>query len=1083
MGRFSSLVYAVIVVLVMLFVFITPPPAVSDFINRFVCVPYVEMQNGELVIGEQLPNFVLNWGTGMRSYTEIIELDHRFYEPPEITVSIVGIDSPVNPPRIDVEVVDVGPYQFALRVTTWDDSVIRFVRINWLAVELQCSSNNIVKGFRSPLFGTGSSYSPNWNLNAQDVGERSYSLEHRFDPLDAQPTTLLSLSGVDFGESRSNILAFWPWEVSPGGFQSTISTWDDGRLDSLRLSSLNFAMDNIDNIHYETELLTLGIDETPHWQLDLPSDMFKTHKVTVPFSRDFLRIPWIFLSVSGFDTGESPLRVSCFVEETTFTDMELVIKIESYTSLKYIDINYLAFDVREIHWTVIDSFLLAMFILCLSAALVWEAVDKRKVAKYVKDPSIYAKGKVAKGTLEEELFDPPERFDKKHRDTEKLKEMMETIHRNPEENFASDEEVNEDLMKKKLNKSMQDSEAEWVAMLRSFDESSKFSQKTKRSKAETTFLIGLAFAAVIAMVWFFKDYILANKWFHRLDSFTLSAIILGLEYCLLGAALFTQSWPSVRTLPRNHRNVAILIASHASAGQHPDAVASKAQNNIMGTANLTRENLTRIQQEKEQGFEKTLKMASMLVPDGQVFVCHNSRGAAPAAGDRTIDVVSKVAQWGRKISYVYVPVGNKTLALLWTAKYWLPPNIDTVVIMDDDIILPPDMSFQINKLSNKSVAGAVPIIRTAPNKDSKGFRRRSLLVWMQDVEYLLAGFSKLFQSSWSTANYPHGAVSIWKRDVMVEVMERHNTVFNGEDAQMGLILREMTKEKGDMQMLLAYGNTPVLTSVPEDLCHPGEDLFNDVSIDEKSLLAQRIKSWDVTAHRFLFKYLQHLLFYWSKKTIVLKFYYLHEILTIIQDYLRILVMIYFVYLNDVPSLIVIAARVVLIQYCLFFIFNFWTLRRRRDLRAPLLVIIIFPLYRLLLLAFRVVALFYNLFEYVPRSKNFDRLVDDPSRLPPYHPVLRSLVKRNRDWHRVWNCSEFDVDEEQNVTKLYESSDDVHSSEVSVSVGEGLTDSELTDEDYDSPTAVSPGQTSNDSPFVQSGVQRAIEQSPGKMKRR
>ncbi|KAL0227455.1 hypothetical protein RCL1_003599 [Eukaryota sp. TZLM3-RCL] len=232
-----------------------------------------------------------------------------------------------------------------------------------------------------------------------------------------------------------------------------------------------------------------------------------------------------------------------------------------------------------------------------------------------------------------------------------------------------------------------------------------------------------------------------------------------------------------------------------------------------------------------------------------------------------------------------------------------------------------------------------------------------------------------------------------------------------------------------MLLLTAFGNTPVLTSVPEDLCHPGEDFLGDHSINEKSLLAQRIKSWDCTAHRFFFKYLKHFFLYWNTKTILLKLYYLHEILTIIQDYLRILVIVYFVYLRDLSTLGLIAFRVLEIQYILFLVFNYWTLRRRRDLRAPLIIILIFPLYRLLLLIFRVVAMFYNLFEYLPRSRNFSRLVEDPSRLPPYHPVLHSLIQKPRDWHRVWNPNEFEVDEDQNVkfSDLSDSDDDFLSS--------------------------------------------------------
>ncbi|KAL0232896.1 hypothetical protein GEMRC1_011643 [Eukaryota sp. GEM-RC1] len=1017
MSRFSSLFYTIVVFVLVLGIFFMQPPQVSDFMESLTCVPCVEMEHGELVVGEHLPNFVLNWGSGQRSFTEIIPLDAGFHDKPQITVSITGIDCPINPPRIDVDVIDGGPYEFTVRVSTWDDTIIRAVRLQWLAVEAQCTDEKISQSLLSPLFGTGSGHSPGWDLNSQYIGERSYSLEQNLQStLSGSPYTHLSLAGVDFGQSRSNALAFWAWDVAPSGFSSTISTWDDGRLDSIRISSISLVLNHLNNIFYEAGTITLSTESVPHWRLNVPSDMYQTFETDISFDTNFLRIPWMFLSISAFDTGNTPLKISVFVKETTFDHCTIVVKTESMVSLKSIDINYFAYDVREVFFTLVDTLLFVAFVICVIVALTWEVADRKKVAGYLQDPEVFSKGKVAKGTLKEDDQDPPEKISEEMGGKEKLKEMMEQIHKKGDENFLTENDDYDDLkLKSKYQKSIEEGEAEWVGLLRSFEDSSKVSGKTKRSKAETSFLIICGFLFVTGLVWFFKDYILANKWFHQLDSMSLAVIILGLEYFLLGAAILTQPWPSVRELPRNHKHVAILIASHASAGQHPDAIANSAKDNIMGTSKLTKENLLKIQQNKEAGFEKTLKMASTIVPDGQVFVCHNSRGYNPSAGDRTIDVISKVQTWGRKVNYVYLPVGNKTLSLLWTAKYWVPNHIDTVVIMDDDIIIPFDMSFQTNKLKNKNVAGAVPVIRTAKNKEGDGLGKRSMLVWMQDFEYLLAGFAKMFQSSCGTANYPHGAVSIWNRDVMVEVLERHNTVFDGEDAQMGLILREMTMEGNGMKSLVTIGNTPVLTSVPEDLCHPGEDFLGDVSIDEKSLLAQRIKSWDVTAHRFLFKYLKHLFFYWNPSTLLLKLYYLHEILTIVQDYLRILVIIYFVYLNDLASL---------------------GITFDCDCSVSSLSIVIASV--------QSCCSVLQSFENVPRKKNFDRLVDDPSRLPPYHPVLKSLIKRNRDWHRIWNPSEFAVDDDQHVTRLHDSADDTYSSEVSVTVGTGLTDSEESD---------------------------------------
>jgi cellulose synthase/poly-beta-1,6-N-acetylglucosamine synthase-like glycosyltransferase len=73
-------------------------------------------------------------------------------------------------------------------------------------------------------------------------------------------------------------------------------------------------------------------------------------------------------------------------------------------------------------------------------------------------------------------------------------------------------------------------------------------------------------------------------------------------------------------------------------------------------------------------------------------------------------------------------------------------------------------------------------------------RFRSLWVAYQDFEYILSGYMKLFQSQTGSALSAHGAIALWKRDVLVDlVLHNHNTMFHGEDLQMGIILHTLSK--------------------------------------------------------------------------------------------------------------------------------------------------------------------------------------------------------------------------------------------------------------------------------------------------
>ncbi|KAL0252036.1 hypothetical protein GEMRC1_001248 [Eukaryota sp. GEM-RC1] len=315
--------------------------------------------------------------------------------------------------------------------------------------------------------------------------------------------------------------------------------------------------------------------------------------------------------------------------------------------------------------------------------------------------------------------------------------------------------------------------------------------------------------------------------------------------------------------------------------------------------------------------------------------------------------------------------------------------------MDDDVVIPRDMSWQTDKLKKKDIAGAVITIRADmnfPKKDSsavpnrnesqcKSLFRRSFLVWFQDM-YL-------------------------EKDVLIEILDHHkfvlfclishhSTAFHGEDALMGFLTRELMPNK----KLITFAATPALTQVPADLIRVSQDLFGDESLGDKSLFNQRVKSWDACAHRFFFKYLEHLLRFWSLNTLILKPFYMYELVTIIRDYFHLLIISYFIIMKDGYLLGLIYIRVLLIQYVIFFIFNYVKLRRRKDLQAPLLIVFLFPFYRLLLSFFRIFALFHNLFEYVPKKRM--PTSEDPNLKVPYLHDFLSKLQYPEQWQKVWS---------------------------------------------------------------------------------
>lgn len=166
---------------------------------------------------------------------------------------------------------------------------------------------------------------------------------------------------------------------------------------------------------------------------------------------------------------------------------------------------------------------------------------------------------------------------------------------------------------------------------------------------------------------------------------------------------------------------------------------------------------------------------------------------------------------------------------------------------------------------------------------------------------------KVLQSECGSALFAHGAISLWQKDMMLAVLRQHNTLFDGEDLQMGVILHSFNAGYA----IKTVAHVSVETAVPahficahqhnspkakkqynvpiiHDLLRPFIAPFKcnawGCGFEEKSLFRQRVCSWDKGSHRAFWWYVQLLLFNWSFATIGLKPYLLYEIWSIVNDW-------------------------------------------------------------------------------------------------------------------------------------------------------------------------------------------------------
>lgn len=388
-------------------------------------------------------------------------------------------------------------------------------------------------------------------------------------------------------------------------------------------------------------------------------------------------------------------------------------------------------------------------------------------------------------------------------------------------------------------------------------------------------------------------------------------------------------------------------------------------------------------EERRNTFFNTLQAALNVFPPHHIFVCDNGSSMCPS--DETQFVCRQV---NPEINYLYIPEGNKTFAFYWCNKYWIPflhkygvvPNFTYALIIDDDVQLPKDLHIPHEHLQKDLRIKAVhfPITATTPDAQPP------LIVKCQDIEYKLAGVHKLFQASMYRSLSCHGAIALWERGELAEVLYAHDTVFNGEDLYMGLTLLR----KRDDSKIISCAQTIVPTYAPDKF---------------KTLFRQRVKSWELTSHKKTFTFIMELinpLSLFHLPSLCLKPYFLQETLNVLLDWLRIFLLAGLV-MRDTLGFIIMTLLFTCVMYFQLALLQMVVLRDRADLRSSFLTLLYFPVYKFISLFFRISALCQNILVYSKERKNLsikfreDEIKDIPP-IPPHFLV---------DWFTVWNGPE------------------------------------------------------------------------------
>ncbi|KAI4136620.1 MAG: hypothetical protein L6R39_007701, partial [Caloplaca ligustica] len=237
----------------------------------------------------------------------------------------------------------------------------------------------------------------------------------------------------------------------------------------------------------------------------------------------------------------------------------------------------------------------------------------------------------------------------------------------------------------------------------------------------------------------------------------------------------------------------------------------------------------------------TLEAALKVFPAQNIFVVAN--GNSPTPLDNTAAVCERYG-----ISHTWSPIGSKIVAQF--VGCYVAKRFPYVLLIDDDCLLPPNFPIVTERFS-KSVKCIGYTIKSVGPNSSKG----TLCQQAQDVEYKISGIQRALAGKIGSATFPHGAISIWDRELLIKTFQAHPGFSVSEDWFFGHVARQLGCR---IQMCTAVF---VETETPDSIFFSGGGARG--GFGEMTIYKQRFFRWNFFFISGLYYDLAYILFNWK----------------------------------------------------------------------------------------------------------------------------------------------------------------------------------------------------------------------------
>ncbi|KAF2731699.1 glycosyl transferase [Polyplosphaeria fusca] len=218
----------------------------------------------------------------------------------------------------------------------------------------------------------------------------------------------------------------------------------------------------------------------------------------------------------------------------------------------------------------------------------------------------------------------------------------------------------------------------------------------------------------------------------------------------------------------------------------------------------------------------TLEAALKIFPASQIFVIAN--GNSPLPLDETEEVCRPFG-----VNHIWSPIGSKIVAQF--VGCYAAKAFKNVLLIDDDCALPQNFPVVSERLVGNVQCIGYTIKSVGPNSS-----RGNLCQQAQDLEYKLSGLQRDFAGRVGSATFPHGAISLWDRQLLVKTFHEHPGFNVSEDWFFGHVARQLGSRIKMCSSVFVETETPTAVFFSSGGSRGG--------FGEMTIFQQRFKRWN-----------------------------------------------------------------------------------------------------------------------------------------------------------------------------------------------------------------------------------------------